>query len=404
MPTATPVGNRKRVRGTDNRIYWYNEQTGRLFRSPQGNDEVLNFRYDQRSGVVQILGSEQQPNPNFPGNTPEEPGSVMPPPPRPPDDELPIDDPCPPGYHLSNENGSWTCVADEDSFDEDFFQDLIGDLEEWGLGGLTEWVRQAIIEGKSYTQILRELRETDEYKAEFPEQEMRKKNGLTMMPEAEIFAYRDRARGLLREIYGWEGLVSDEQISSLIGTGKSLDEFAHDLQVWKTVQDRGPEVKMLFETILGVNLSDDDMRELFDPEISTPELNRAFEDALYRGLPAMLGLGIRPEEEAEKLRAFGIDPDKAFAGYQEVAGQLPLFTKLEAINNALRGEENLPTGNEFLNETPLMDLIAGIQFRDPQALARLSNTLAQEGARWRTGGRALQGRQGELIGLAQRGS
>jgi hypothetical protein len=223
------------------------------------------------------------------------------------------------------------------------------------LASAVAFVKDSITKGWKEDQIYWELRGQDFYKKYFPEFEMRMQNGLGIISEGEILNLRKVMREQARAFMGVE--VTNDQLANLIANDISPGEFGHRLQTYKKVQDMGGPVRDLFQAQLGITLTDQDLQEFFDPDIDTAHLDRAYEDALYRGRPAFLGLGIRGQEEADLLRQFGIDTEKAYAGYERIAGEVPRFQKLEAIESNLTG---LPNGNQYFNETSGNLLFKGI--------------------------------------------
>lgn len=424
MPTGI---NRFRIRASDGNWYWYNPNTRRLFRSERGDDEVTNFTYE--SGLLTITqpstfgGSRGPRNPSTPSGPPSyggprDPGGRNPsspyvprdpddPDPRNPDDpdeeEPPFPDPCPPGWHMDYDTGS--CVRDEDEEEEDDDNDsdddgipdsgenaydaLMAWLSEWGLEGLGDFVRQAIIEGKSQSQVLLELRQTEQYKAAFPEQALRQANGFSFMPEAQIFAYRNEAR----RISALYGINADSMgIANLIGKNISLAEWERRLDTWERFKAWGPTVRSVLEEELGRRITDDEAFAFLANDIPTPELDKAYEDALYRGRPALLGLGVRPDEEAELLRRYGIDVNQAFRGYQSLVNEMPAAERFAALEDQVnQGVQagNLPnSGSALFNDTPFSLLFRAIQLQDGSAIRLLQEQMSREVARFKVGGGA----------------
>jgi hypothetical protein len=291
----------------------------------------------------------------------------------------------PPGWKWDPETESWVPdeTADETEFNEDAFQIINTYLREWGLDSLTPWVEQMLRIGASEDRVMLELRDQPAYQQAFPEQAMRKANGLRLMPEAEILQYRDDAQMIARTRMGLR--LSDREVANLIGGDVSLQEWENRLITWKKFQTWGNDVKTVLEAELRIPISDDRAFALMNPDISTPELERAYENALYRGRHA--GLGIRPEQEAEILRQYGVDPDKAFAGYQGIVAEMPRAERVAFIDKALNANPNLPpNGGPLFHDVPYTTVFNAIQLGDAEAWRVLQDSMNREQSRNAQGG------------------
>jgi hypothetical protein len=276
----------------------------------------------------------------------------------------------------------------EPEIDENILDILRGFLQENGLPeSLIGFIQESLAAKKSQAEILAELRQTDEYKAAYPENFRRQEQGLSWMPEAQIRDMRDEIRRLASEYMG-VGNVSQEELTNIIGNGWSLRTWETKLQRLQEMERWGPTVRALLEAELGTTISDDRLFAFFD-DTPTPELDRAYELALMRGQPALLGLGIRPEDEAELLRRYGIAPEQAFRGYQDLARELPRSERLGLIEGEIgRNIERFPTGSQLFNDTPFATLFRAIQLQDAEAIATLQGQLARETARFQGQGGA----------------
>lgn len=263
---------------------------------------------------------------------------------------------------------------------------------------LITFITTALAEKKSYAQIITELRQTPEYKAAYPENDQRIANGFDWWSEAQIRQYRSEARRLANEYFG--ASLSNEEISSLISGNKSLTEYEHNLQIYKQVERWGPTVKMVLAQSLGYAPDDEMVFRFLHDEISTPELDRAYETALYRAQPAQIGLGVRPEEEADTLRAFGISPEQAFKGYQSIVGEMPRSERLGLIEAHIqRNAGDFPTPDSLFQGQTFAKLFRAIQLGDPDALSELQGTISREVARWQGRGGAATDNAGRSVGL-----
>lgn len=269
-------------------------------------------------------------------------------------------------------------------------------------GSLMNFINDAIIQNKSFDQIVAELRQTPEYKAAYPENDIRAANGLSWMPEAQIRAYRDEAKQIAQATVGVS--LSDADIAqNLLGKGKSLAEWESNLKTYAVFQKYGPAVKVALSQELGYQVDDARAYAMMSADTPTPELDAAYTRALMRGQPATLGLGLRPEEEAKLLEQYGISTEQAFKGYQGIVGELPAAVRFQAIENAINEKGNFPTGNDLFNDTPFATLFRAIQLGDQDALRHLQTQMAQEVGRFRSGGSVAQSGSGAAVGLLTAG-
>ncbi len=273
-------------------------------------------------------------------------------------------------------------------------------LVSWGLTGMTSFIETAVSEGwaDDPDRLAFELRDTEEYKLAFPEQALRTSNGYTFMSEAQILAERDELKRLSREYLGID--LTGSEIANIIGKNKSPVEWEQTLKTWKDFERWGPTVRSVLEQELGYAIPDDRVFAFISTEISTPELDRAYERALMRGQPAVLGLGIRPEDEAELLRRYGISPEQAFRGYQGIVAELPRAERMAAIEAEInRNTGSFPTGTELFADTAFATVFRAVQLQDPDAILTLQRQLEREVARFQGQGGALQDRSGASVGL-----
>lgn len=265
-------------------------------------------------------------------------------------------------------------------------------LREWGLPDtLLGFIEDMLAQNTPPSEVAFRLRQTPEYKAAYPENEQRLANGFAFMPEAEIRAYRNEGRRIAKQMLGLE--VSNQELAGLITQNVSLAEWERRLQTFRDFQRFGPAVRQVLEQEIGLGIEDDRVFAFMSPDFSTPELDRAYQRALIRGQPEALGLGIRPEEEADILQQFGINPEQAFRGFQGIAAELPRQERLAAIEAEIgRNADNFPGTEQALGGSTFATLFRAIQLGDPEATSELRRRMAREVARFQAqGGPVRQG-------------
>lgn len=411
---AVKQGDRYRVtvQGID---YWYNPETGRWFDradakwnqsipAPAGGVEKIQTLGltggrdvtappNTSPTVVGEDGTRAPGEPLIPG---EGPGEVSP-----PGGDVPID--APPGW-TKDEDGNWVPIeAPPDPVDERNKESLRGYmadiLSQYGLDtpGLRQFVERAITEGWDSTRIMNELRKHPDYLANplFVANIERTKQGRRFMAEGEVLAWADRARQLAKQ-YGYQE-PSNNYLASGLLSGLSAAEIEHRFQISQQVNQYGAGVKWVMEQEYGLNLSDQDLFEIFDPETDTQEWSVMFRRAQLRGRPFALGLGVRTEAEAQRLEMLGVDTQEAFRRYEGVAQNATRFERLGAIESMVT--KNLPANFGDFSSADNSILVRALVFQDPAALAELQAMTAREVARFSVGGGAAATQQGQLVGL-----
>lgn len=314
----------------------------------------------------------------------------------PPDQEVPPDELPPPEEEdpFAQEKAEAEARERQNILDQ-----LTSFLEENELpSSLLGFIQNALANKWSFSKIVAELRRTPEYLAAYPEMKLRREAGFAPMTEAEIRAYRGEARRLALEYFGVQ--LSKEEITGLIAKDKSLREYEQDLKTLREMERWGPAVKQVLAMELGYMPDDELVFRFLHAEHPTPEIDRAYQRALLRGQPAAIGLGIRPEEEADILQRYGISPEQAFRGYENILQETPRAERYAAIEREInRNSAQFPSGAGIFADTPFATLFRAIQLQDPEALATMQAQLAREVARFQAGGGAVQSGSGAAVGL-----
>lgn len=332
-----------------------------------------------------------------------------------PNDPVPTDNRPPkppevPGYvwEWDEEFLEWTPVVDGATVDENARENLRAQfqnyLETYGLNtpGMVSLIEQAIANDWSIDKFLLEMRQSPDYLANplFAANMERVSQGKRFMAEGEILQWRDEAKRLARQ-YGYEE-PSDAYLAMGLQSGLSMAEIEHRYSIQKNVNDMGAGVRWVYENILGTSITDEDLYEIFDPEFDTAEFDEAYKNALYRGRPQALGLGIRSQAEADAFKMLGIDPDEAYSRWEKLAQNAPAFARLDAIDDMMT--RYLPGDfNPDLSTTENSALVKAAIFGDAQSQAIVNNAIAREIARFNVGGGVRANQQGQLEGLLSKG-
>lgn len=165
-------------------------------------------------------------------------------------------------------------------------------LNQYGLGGMLDWVRSKLIGGASESEIQLEMFDQEAFKARFPVISQRQAAGLTPVSVSEVLEYEQRGREILR----MAGLTSSAYTSStylqgLMAKDLSLNELNDRIQDGLVkVQAAPAEVRMAFGNYFGTT-GDAAMAQLFlDPSIAVPELEKMATTAFAGGIGARFGI------------------------------------------------------------------------------------------------------------------
>lgn len=209
----------------------------------------------------------------------------------------------------------------------------------------------------------------------------RRNKGERFMLEGEVINYATNIRDLARS-YGYR-VPADAAIAGNITTGKSLDEFRHQLEVEQRIKLFGGGVAQVWKAYTGDDPTDEELHSVFNNEINTEAFDRFARRSEMRGRPLVLNLGIRDEAEAEELERLGFTPDAAFEGYRRVAEALPSVSRLASLDKSIRDDPENPFDS--------FGALFGDIFRsDPKEQEKLMLMLAREKARFNTGSGAAR--------------
>jgi hypothetical protein len=203
-------------------------------------------------------------------------------------------------------------------------------LADYGLPAtLADWAWGLITSGASASEVLLELRNRPEFKAEFPEIEARQKAGLAPLSPGEIVSYRRSARQLLRSAGLPEGFYDDKKdFTTLLVADVSLAELNARVQDGYAAALRAPaETRQELSRLYGVG--EGALAAFFiDPNRALPVIQRQVAAAQIGGASKRAGFGLLGRGEAERLGALGVSEDQAEAGFGALAASRELFDPL----------------------------------------------------------------------------
>lgn len=213
-------------------------------------------------------------------------------------------------------------------------------LEEYGLGELKEWAWEQIVEGKSPTRILQDLRQQEAYKTRFAGMEIRRAAGLSAISEAEYLDYERTARQLMQRA----GLPADfynepSDFAALIGNDIAPIELqARINEGWARVEQAPPEVQAIFNEFYGINGPTELAAFFLDPDRREPELIRKAEAARIAGFGNLYELDL-DRSRAEELFDMGVDADQAQQAFAQVGRFAGLLTETVSETEDMTAEQ-----------------------------------------------------------------
>lgn len=232
------------------------------------------------------------------------------------------------------------------SFSGDAFATIKGILADYGLESLAGFVRDSLVEGKSEAEIMFELRDRPEFKAEFPEIELRKKEGLAALSPGEIVSYRARARQLFRAAGLPEGFYdSKDDFTRFLVNDVSLAELNDRIQLGRTAMftSTREEIEVLRRDYLGTGLlGEGDLIAFFlDPERAQPLLEKQAAAAKIGGAAKRTGFGATTRGQNERLAELGVTPGQAEQGFGGLVESRQLFSPIDRGEDVITTEEQL---------------------------------------------------------------
>jgi hypothetical protein len=285
----------------------------------------------------------------------------------------------------------------------DLFDEWSSALEFFGLNptDFNDILTKGTRESWGSTKWLLEIRKHPAYAANplFAANLNNARSGKRFMAEGEVIAYGTEAKRLARQMGYAE--PSDNYLARGLEGGLSLAEYEHRLAINQRVNQFGGGVATVYRQLIGADPTDQDLYEIFDPEIATQEFDDAARRAEFRGRPLTLGLGIRSETEARALEMLGVSSEEAFSRYQQISSNAERFGRFQTIENDILAGLPANFGVDLStqeNSTLVRGFLAQGTPEGNAAMRKLQDVLIREAARHKTSS-AVAGTQGQLTGL-----
>lgn len=207
-------------------------------------------------------------------------------------------------------------------------------LEQYGLGGLSDWAWGMLQNNRSYAEIMLDLRNQPLFKERFKAIDIRRANGLNPVSPETIIEYENTARDLMRSS-GLPGGFYDQpdDFAQLIGKGVSLQSVQDRVQqTWDRVVNAPPEVRDAWATIYGAKSDQALAAFIFDPDNSEVKLREMARTSVAGGAMRTFGLGL-DATAAARVAGFDLEDSVVRSGFGQLA-------QLRAVFEETRGERN----------------------------------------------------------------
>lgn len=195
-------------------------------------------------------------------------------------------------------------------------------LNQWNLGSLASQVQGYVAGGLSGDQAYLALTQTNEYKQRFAGNQIRIKNGLDPLSEAQYLSREDSLSQQFRA-YGLPGdfMTDQADFAKAIGNNIGGQEMDQRLSAYQAVLANGKDNGVLDYAKTHYGLGDGDMLAYFiDPDRAAPILSKMAAASQIGAAAAQTGFGNVTTADAEKLADMGVSQSQAVSGFNQAAG------------------------------------------------------------------------------------
>ena len=204
-------------------------------------------------------------------------------------------------------------------------------LNQYGLGSLTSWVRQEIINGRTNNEIILDMRSTPEFKAAFPEIQMREQAGLPPLSPADIVNYRAQATQMMKAAGLPPGFYDNPRdFTQLLAGDVSISELGDRIQMAKdATYNIPPETAARLHSEYGLAPGSGALAAYFiDPQKALPLLQQQFTAAQIGGRADQTGFAGVTNAQALALAQNGVSDSQAQSGFASLARQSQILNNL----------------------------------------------------------------------------
>lgn len=218
----------------------------------------------------------------------------------------------------------------EDKQKRDSIVDIMRNrFKQYGLESLSDTILGLAQNGASEDTITLALQETDTYKQRFKANDIRIKDGLTVLSPSEYLNLEDSYRRVLRS-GGLNQFDSDAYVSQFIANDMSANELSDRVTLaTQRVQNEDPSVLRQLGSYYGIT-STDLIATALDPKQQLSKIQNKVTAAEIGAAGVRQGFGVSALT-AEQLALQGVTGDQANKGYSTIGDVLPTASKLSDI-------------------------------------------------------------------------
>jgi hypothetical protein len=209
-------------------------------------------------------------------------------------------------------------------------------LEQYGLGALASFAKDAIVQGYSSNEIVQRLRETPQYKQRFSGLVKRQEQGLAPLSEADYVNMERGYQQALASVGISPDYLTQQQMADMIFHDKSPTELQHQLvstyQEISTHPDLAPQLQRLY----GMGVSPGEAAAFFlDPTHTEAYLTQKVTAAQMAARAQQTGFGQLNVGQAEHLAGLGISDAQAAQGFGNLSQQKGLLVQNASEGNSI---------------------------------------------------------------------
>lgn len=251
-------------------------------------------------------------------------------------------------------------------------------LDQWGLGGLTDWAWQMITEGATAEEMYLQLINKQEYKDRFPGMEKLMQEGRAIS-ESEYITYEQKMREIEQRWGLTPGLISDsESVAEQLYQNVYENEMNERAAIAAAAAyQSSPEVRQALGEMYGIG-DGGLVSYWFDPDRAQPLLEKQFAASQIAGAARARQVAT-DRATAERLAEQGVSYAEAQQGFQDVSA-------LERLQGG---------SGEVISQQGLVASRFGLE---TAAQAQQRRVQSGRTARFQGGGGAAQGQEG-VVGL-----
>lgn len=215
-------------------------------------------------------------------------------------------------------------------------------LAQYGLPDtLADWAWSEIVAGKGSAEILLDLRQRPEFKAEFPEIDARQKAGLAPLNPGDIVSYRQQRRQMMQAAGLPAGFYDDKSdaYADLVAD-RSLKELSDRIADASDIAFNWPAEDK--QALYDMGFAHGDLTAMaLNADIAQPLIHKRLSAAKLSGSAIRSGFGALTADEGLRYTEMGVTPQQAEQDFANLTRQSELFNPLDAGETAISRTDQL---------------------------------------------------------------